>query len=90
MTHGEPGAARLEHTLPWHRVPVPPNLGVTHAPPRGFFSSREARAFVSSGARVAHQEKVMAKGIERGKKDNKPKLSTKEKQKKKKEKKAAK
>ena len=32
----------------------------------------------------------MAKGIERGKKDNKPKLSTKEKQKKKKEKKAAK
>jgi hypothetical protein len=31
----------------------------------------------------------VAKGIERGKKDNKPKLSTKEKQKKKKEKKAA-
>jgi hypothetical protein len=33
---------------------------------------------------------TMAKGIEKGKKDNKPKLSTKEKQKKKKEKKAAK
>ena len=32
----------------------------------------------------------MAKGIERGKKQNKPKLSTKEKQKKKKEKQAAK
>jgi len=32
---------------------------------------------------------IMAKGIEKGKKDNKPKLSTKEKQKKKKEKKAA-
>jgi hypothetical protein len=31
----------------------------------------------------------MAKGIERGRKNNKPKLSTKEKQKKKKEKKAA-
>ena len=31
----------------------------------------------------------MAKGIEKGKKDNKPKLSIKEKQKKKKEKKAA-
>jgi hypothetical protein len=31
----------------------------------------------------------MAKGIERGKKDNKPKLSTKEKQKRKKDKKAA-
>jgi len=30
----------------------------------------------------------MAKGIEKGKKDNKPKLSTKEKQKRKKEKKA--
>ena len=32
----------------------------------------------------------MAKGIEKAKKDNKPKLSTKEKQKKKKEKKASK
>ena len=32
----------------------------------------------------------MAKGIEKGKKDNKPKLSTKEKQKRKKEKNAAK
>jgi hypothetical protein len=36
------------------------------------------------------KETLVAKGIERGKKDNKPKLSTKEKQKKKKEKKAGK
>jgi hypothetical protein len=35
------------------------------------------------------KETDMAKGIEKGKKDNKPKLSTKEKQKRKKEKKAA-
>jgi hypothetical protein len=37
---------------------------------------------------LGRQEGHMAKGIERGKKDNKPKLSIKEKQKKKKEKKA--
>jgi hypothetical protein len=36
------------------------------------------------------EEALVAKGIEKAKKDNKPKLSTKEKQKKKKEKKAAK
>jgi hypothetical protein len=35
------------------------------------------------------KEALMAKGIEKGKKENKPKLSTKEKQKRKKEKKAA-
>jgi hypothetical protein len=40
-------------------------------------------------AQSSSKEIVMAKGIERGKKDNKPKLSTKEKQKRKKEKKAA-
>jgi hypothetical protein len=41
--------------------------------------------------RRAHHRKElsMAKGIEKSKKDNKPKLSTKEKQKKKKEKKAS-
>jgi hypothetical protein len=50
--------------------------------------------FVTSGAWSLYPgrlpEVAMAKGIERGKKDNKPKLSTKEKQKKKKEKKATK
>jgi hypothetical protein len=35
------------------------------------------------------EEDAVAKGIERGKKDNKPKVSTKEKQKKKKEKNAS-
>jgi hypothetical protein len=42
------------------------------------------------GYRAWHtpEEVTVAKGIERGKKDNKPKLSTKEKQKRKKEKKA--
>jgi hypothetical protein len=38
---------------------------------------------------AANKEAPVAKGIERGKKDNKPKLSTKEKQKKKKEKNAS-
>jgi hypothetical protein len=38
---------------------------------------------------VVEEALTMAKGIEKGKKENKPKLSTKEKQKKKKEKKAA-
>jgi hypothetical protein len=38
----------------------------------------------------SRKEATMAKGIEKGKKDNKPKLSIKEKQKKKKEKQAAK
>jgi hypothetical protein len=40
--------------------------------------------------RVSRSEITMAKGIERDKKNNKPKLSTKEKQKKKKEKQAGK
>ena len=35
------------------------------------------------------EEDALAKGIEKGRKDNKPKLSTKEKQKRKKDKKAA-
>jgi hypothetical protein len=52
------------------------------------FVHAAARAFVIS--RASPRRHPMAKGIERGKKDNKPKLSTKEKQKKKKEKKAAK
>jgi hypothetical protein len=38
---------------------------------------------------LARKEVLVAKGIEKAKKDNKPKLSTKEKQKKKKEKKSA-
>jgi hypothetical protein len=38
---------------------------------------------------AVNKEATVAKGIERGKKDNKPKLSTKEKQKKKKEKNAS-
>jgi hypothetical protein len=38
---------------------------------------------------LANKEAAVAKGIEKAKKDNKPKLSTKEKQKRKKEKKAA-
>jgi hypothetical protein len=39
---------------------------------------------------MAHEEEAtVAKGIERGKKDNKPKLTTKEKQKRKKEKNAS-
>jgi hypothetical protein len=38
---------------------------------------------------ASEEEAPVAKGIERGKKDNKPKLSTKEKQKKKKEKNAS-
>jgi hypothetical protein len=43
---------------------------------------------MTPGASASAKVCVMAKGIERGKKQNKPKLSTKEKQKKKKEKQA--
>jgi hypothetical protein len=45
--------------------------------------------FCAGLSSLGREEALMAKGIEKGKKDNKPKLSTKEKQKKKKEKKAA-
>jgi hypothetical protein len=53
-------------------------------------SSPRASTTGDRGARRNAKERDMAKGIEKSKKTNKPKLSTKEKQKKKKEKKAAK
>ena len=45
--------------------------------------------FCAGLSSLGREEALMAKGIEKGKNNNKPKLSTKEKQKKKKEKKAA-
>jgi hypothetical protein len=59
---------------------APPPHAETHAATRSHFTRRTIPLTLSA----------MAKGIERGKKQNKPKLSTKEKQKKKKEKQALK
>lgn len=71
---------------------VDANLAGFRSAPSGSMerNSRDRPRPDSRIVKTSERARVMAKGIERGKKDNKPKLSTKEKQKKKKEKKAAK
>ncbi len=81
---------------PWRSAALERSAGISPPfswawHPVGFFRGASRRDAGGGLLLVwpVEKEATVAKGIERGKKDNKPKLSTKEKQKKKKEKNAS-
>ena len=75
----------------WSGVARPgPRIDVCHGAVERTRSAHSSKAARVEAKLLASRRSTMAKGQEKVKKDNKPKLSTKEKQQKKKEKKAAK